>query len=69
MSNISVSILSKFANSPGLCSIDELKEVELFINTYIELRDLYKESFNNEPIGLTLESKLDIINKLYSLKN
>lgn len=47
MNNVSESILTKFSNTPGLCSINELNKVKEFIEHYVKIRDLYKKSFGN----------------------
>lgn len=70
MNNIKTS-LKNFNQSPGTCKIDEIVEVEKFIKEYIKIRDIYKSVYGNDPIGLTLEHKIDEIEfyKIHCNKN
>jgi hypothetical protein len=62
-------ILKKFFITPGFCTKLELTRVKKFILKFIEIRDIYKLATNHDPIGQTLESKLDCINWHIDFKN
>ena len=56
-----VGALSEFQESPGTITTEKLSKVKAFFVEYIEYRDAYKEVFVVDPLGLTLESKLDSV--------
>jgi len=56
---IKIKTLKKYNDVPGKCTKVEIESVKDFFNTYIEIRDIYKEVFGHDPMGLTLESQLD----------
>lgn len=58
---IDKNVLKKYADSPGLCSLSETKNVEEFIKEYMQYRDLYRSAFGIDPTMLTLESNLDTV--------
>lgn len=55
---IDKNVLKKYVESPVTCSLSETLRVESFLKEYMSYRDMYKETFGGEPIGLTLESNL-----------
>jgi len=52
-------ILAKFDIKPGLCTIDELKDIKQFFEEYSVYRDIYRNVHQIDPVGETLETQLD----------
>jgi len=57
--NITAATLIKVAHAPGLCTLEEIDAAVAFLTEYKAYRDMYKAAYHHDPVGLTLESKLD----------
>ena len=44
---------------PGLSSQEDINLAIKWLEDYIVMRDIYLNAFFHEPVGLTLESKID----------
>ena len=62
MRMIDKEILEKFFDRPGLCSLNELEEVRVFLERFKLYRDRYIDAVGYLPQGLTLEGNLDQVN-------
>ena len=56
---IDVNILLKFAATPGLCSNEELENIKQFLEEYLVYRNMYRDGFDIDPKGQTIEVHLD----------
>lgn len=56
-------ILLNTDRMPGLSSEEDLNEAIAFLKEYIRMRDIYLSAFFHEPVGQTLESKIDGLNR------
>lgn len=63
-------LMEKFYAKPAQCSEEELSVIEAYFEEYCQYRNIYFRVFGDDPVGFTLESKLDVI-KFYKkrLKN
>lgn len=66
---INKELLEKCTNTPGLATLEELLEYRKFLGEYINMRNLYRDSHANiDPIGFTLESKIDRADRCITIK-
>ncbi len=52
-------LLTKFFNTPGICSEQELNEVKLFLENFNDTLKMYRTASGHEPAGFTIDSELD----------
>lgn len=53
-----IDAFTKFTNKPGTCTIEEVKLVRKFLNTYLKYKTIYKRSTGSDPVGMSIEATL-----------
>lgn len=53
-----IKILTKFTNTPGTCTLEEVELVKEFLGSYLKYRDIYRQSTGSDPVGAIIESTL-----------
>lgn len=62
-------MLLRVAQQPGLCTKEEIARASEFLEEYVTYRDLYRSVYGTDPVGWTLESRLDELKRYLERDN